>query len=101
MLNNKNTYRLLIGITLLLFTQVLMPYLHNHSEKHHAYGINVSSDEACMICSFDIIPADFIIPTVFTFFTALLLHRTLTRVWSAETIIFSILQQGRGPPTLV
>jgi len=97
-LNKKSTYHFIIGIALLLFTQLVIPNLHNHSEKHHAQGINAIGDETCLICSLDIVPADFILPILFSFTSIILFHTSEVRVWIIETIIFSINRQGRAPP---
>jgi hypothetical protein len=100
-LNKKNTYYLIIGITLLLFTQLVIPNLHHHTETHHAQGINAAADEECLICSLNIIPADVILPTLFSFSVLILFHSAIVRTWNIETVIFSIQKQGRAPPTVV
>ena len=101
MLNKKNTYHLIIGIALLLFTQLIIPNLHHHSEEHHAQGISVALDDECLICSLNIVPADFILPILFSFSIVVLFHNVFVRTWNIETIIFSIHKQGRAPPVLV
>ena len=102
MLNKKNTYHLIIGIALLLFTQLVIPNLHNHHpEKHHTQGINALVDDGCLICSLDIVAADFILPALFSFSIILLLHRSILREWNAEAILFSIYRKGRAPPVAV
>ena len=101
MLNKKSTYRLIIGIALLLFTQLVIPNLHHHSEKHHANGISAVLDDECLICSLDIVPADFISPIFFSFAAIVLFHNAFVRTWNIETIIFSIHKQGRAPPAYV
>jgi hypothetical protein len=100
-LDKKSTYRLIIGIALLLFTQLVIPHLHHHSEKHHAQGISAALDDECLICSLDIVPADFILPILFSFLAIVLFHSAVVRTWSIETILFSIQKQGRAPPVLV
>lgn len=101
MLDKKSTYRLIIGIALLLFTQLVIPNLHHHAEKHHAEGISAASDDECLICSLDIVPADFILPIVFSFSAIILFHSALVRTWNIETILFSIHKQGRAPPVFI
>ena len=101
MFNKKSTYHLIIGIALLLFTQLVIPNLHNHSDKHHAQGINALADDACLIYSLDIVPADFILPAVFSFAAIILCHTSTVCIWNIETIIFSIHKQGRAPPVVV
>ena len=98
MLNKISTYRLIIGIALLLFTQLVIPNLHHHSEKHHAQGISAALDDECLICSLDIVPADFILPILFSFSVIILFHSALVRTWNTETVLFSIHKQGRAPP---
>lgn len=101
MLNKKPTYQLIIGIALLLFTQLVIPNLHHHTEKHHAQGISASVDDGCLICSLDIVPADFILPVLFSFSVFVLLHTSIVPTWNTETLIFSIYRQGRAPPLML
>ena len=101
MLNKRSTYHLVIGITLLLFTQLVIPNLHHHSEKHHAQGINAGLDDACLICSLDIVAVDFIAPVLFSFSILILVHSVFVRTWNIESILFSIHKQGRAPPVFV
>lgn len=83
----------------MLFTQLVIPNLHNHTEKHHAEGIHVlADDDTCMICALDIVPADFILPILFSFSVLLLFYTSRVRVWNIETVIFSIFKKGRAPP---
>jgi hypothetical protein len=100
-INKKSTYHFIIGIALLLFTQLVIPNLHHHSESHNAQGINVLVDDTCLICSLEIVPADFILPTLFLFISIVLFHTSLVCVRNIETIIFSIQKQGRGPPVVI
>ncbi|MBC7450942.1 MAG: hypothetical protein H7259_05600 [Cytophagales bacterium] len=67
MVRTPNLYRLIICIALLLFTQVVMPYMHHHAERHYSHGIAEAQDDTCLICALDIVPADFIPPSVFCF----------------------------------
>jgi len=97
-LNKKSTYHFIVGIALLLFTQLVIPNLHNHSEKHHAQGINAIGNDGCLICSLDIVAADFIEPILFSFSAIILYHTSTVHVWNIEPIIFSINSQGRAPP---
>ena len=101
MLNKKSTYHFIIGIALLLFSQFVIPNLHHHSERHDVKGINVLVDDGCLICSLDIVPADFILPILFLLISIILLHTSVVYVWKIETIIFSIHKLGRGPPVEV
>ncbi|WP_018341589.1 hypothetical protein [Cytophaga aurantiaca] len=100
MLNKKATYHLIIGIALLLFTQLVIPNLHHHPEKQHAQGISALVDDECLICSLNIVPADFILPTLFSFSVIVVFHTSIERVWNSETLIFSIYRQGRAPPVV-
>ena len=98
MLQKKRTYQFILSIALLLFVQVVIPNLHNHKEQAYAQGINEDGGDHCIICSLDIVTADFILPAIFSF---LLLTLACTLVFSehaAPSIVFSIHAQGRGPP---
>ena len=99
-LNPKNTYRLLIGLLLLLFTQVVIPNLHHHNEEYAKQGINISIDEACVICSLHIVSADFIVPTLFSFLLLSSVCVSSKNYLKSILLIFSPFIQGRGPPIL-
>lgn len=100
-LNKKTTYHLIIGVALLLFTQLVIPNLHHHTEKHDAQGISASLDDECLICALDIVPADFILPILFSFSAILLFHISIIREWNTEAVIFSIQKLGRAPPAAI
>jgi hypothetical protein len=97
-LNKKNSYQLIIGLALLLFTQLVIPNLHNHSEEDHAYGISATSDDHCAICALDIIPAEFTLPIIFTFIGMLILYKHQSIEAYKSVVIFSTIRQSRAPP---
>ena len=98
MLKKKNIYKLFIGLTLLLFTQVVIPYLHNHAERKYAQGINEEHADKCIVCSLDIVAADFILPAVFSICFISLVHSYREKNETAQLIVFSIARKGRAPP---
>src|SRR6187431_22167 len=88
MLKRKSIYHVIIGLSLLLFTQVVIPLLHNHhADSNIEQGINVHSSEKCIVCSLDIIPFDFILPAVFAVsFIAVLFSRIQVERTSQEVL---------------
>jgi|OM-RGC.v1.030249665 membrane protease YdiL (CAAX protease family) len=97
-LQKKRTYQLIISIALLLFVQVVIPNLHNHKEQSYAQGINEDSGEHCLICSLDIVAADFILPAIFSILLLALIFKLAYAETARQSIVFSIHAQGRGPP---
>lgn len=97
-LQKKRTYQFIISIALLLFVQVVIPQLHNHKEQSYAQGINEDSGDHCIICSLDIVAADFILPTIFSLLLIALTFKLAYAETSGQSIVFSIHATGRGPP---
>ena len=99
MLKKKSIYHVLIGLSLLLFTQVVIPLLHNHhADRKIEQGINQQSVEKCIVCSLDIVPADFIIPeTAALIFIAFLFSVQHVHVGSQEVLVAAECI-SRGPP---
>lgn len=97
-LQKKQTYRFIVSIALLLFVQVVIPNLHTHKEQSYAQGINQDAGDDCIICSLDIVPADFIPPLIFCVVLLALTFALFFAELSAQPTVFSIHAQGRGPP---
>lgn len=99
MLKKKNIYHVIIGLSLLLFTQVLIPLLHNHhADRKIEQGINQQSAETCIVCSLDIIPADFILPEVFTVVFVIILFTSIQIARTSLEVLVSTESVSRGPP---
>ena len=99
MLKKKNIYHVIIGLSLLLFTQVVIPLLHNHhAERKIEQGINQHSAEKCIVCSLDIIPADFIIPEIFAISFIAFVFSFLQVATIPQEVLVTIDSISRGPP---
>lgn len=99
MLKKKNIYHVIIGLSLLLFTQVGLPLLHNHhADRHIEQGINAQSSETCIVCSLDIIGSDFILPTVFAVSFIAFLFSTIYVTSNSQEVLVAISTISRGPP---
>jgi len=99
MLKKKNIYHVIIGLSLLLFTQVVIPLLHNHhSDRKIEQGINELSTERCIVCSLHIISSDFVLPTIFSVSFIALVFSIAHVKRTAQEVRFAIVTHGRGPP---
>ncbi|MGN6644969.1 MAG: hypothetical protein ACTHJT_00455 [Cytophaga sp.] len=98
MLKRKNIYRVFLGISLLLFVQLVIPFLHNHhSDRDLKQGFNKQTEQ-CMICALDIVPADFILPEPFAALVAYIIFSVLYTGLISQEVIFAAETSGRAPP---
>ena len=100
MVQRNKQYILLISIGLLFFTQTVIPYLHNHAERHFKHGIVEDHGDSCTICSLDIVPAGFILPSVFCFILAVFIVEFRNSIIVPQHVYTLCVSQGRAPPAL-
>lgn len=99
MLKRKNIYRVFLGISLLLFVQLVIPFLHNHhNDRDLKQGFNKQTTERCMICALDIVPADFILPELFAALVVYIAFSILYTGIVSQEVIFAAETSGRAPP---
>jgi hypothetical protein len=97
-LKRENIYRVFFGICLLLFVQLVIPFLHNHhNDRDLKQGFNKQT-ERCMICALDIVPADFILPELFAVIAVYIIFSILSAGIVSQKVIFAAETSGRAPP---
>jgi hypothetical protein len=97
-LNQKKTYRLVIGLFLLLFTQVVLPNMHHHAEEYKHQGINISGGDECFVCAHNLVSPDFVLPALFFFSVLSIAYSEFRFIFENKTFHVSIFSKGRAPP---